>query len=422
MFIFTWLMVGLSVFAKEIPFEEAVRLLLTDHPDIVSLRAQEESTRYRSAQQLSPNNPTLNLQRNDVIGFSPFGNPASQQYNLTWTVGFPGKALYQSAATRRQSDALGEQAMAKESDLAGYLATLYFNYSVNQTLKDFLHDELDRSEQVLRVLERRYSLGQLSQVDLLNARTERAGLLQAILVNEEDAKLMLSRFLISLRRTQTQDWVPERMDVSIPIVRKSLSQLKEAMLNNRPALKALDFTVSAAQASLNASRMQPFPDFTLMTGMNDFYVDAAKQNPGVSRDYTFGIGISVPLFFIFNEYNGMSAARADRTSAEAQRDSARLQAMTDLETQSVKLSSATRELANLEKLVLPAAKAAYELALKAYALSKVSYVQLNDSRKSYRAVQADRLQKLLNVSQLHIQLLQQVGCDLTKRSQWHECI
>ena len=414
--------ISMPVWAKEIAFEEAVRLVLLEHPDIVNIRSQEDAFRARAAQQLSPSNPVLSLQRNDVISYSPFGTPAAQQYSVTWTVGFPGKALYQSASTRRQADSLAEQALSKESDLAGFLASLYFNYSVNQTLKEFLQEELKRSEEVLRVLERRYSLGQLTQVDLLNARAEKAGLLQAILVNEEDAKLMLSRFWIALRRSQVEEWVPERLELTAPVPHKTLVQLREAMFENRPALKALDFSVRSSSASLTASRLQALPDFTLMTGINDFFVDQAKQNSGVSRDYTFGVGITVPLFFFFNELNGIRAARADHSSAEAQRDSARLQALTDLETQSVKLNSAVRELNNLEKLVLPASKAAYELALKSYALGKVTYVQLHDIRRSYRSAQTDRLQKRLSISQLYIQLLQQVGCDLTKRSRWNECI
>ena len=89
-----------AAYATEIPFEEAVRLLLQDHPETVSLRAQEESARYKAMQQLSPNNPVFTVQRNDVIGYSPFGNAASQQLNLTWTLGFPGKSLAPRAVNR----------------------------------------------------------------------------------------------------------------------------------------------------------------------------------------------------------------------------------------------------------------------------------------------------------------------------------
>src|SRR5277367_3628547 len=86
--------------AKYVPYEDAAKLALGFNPDLQTLRYQEEAQRLRSQQALSPSNPEFTVNKNDLPGLSPIASPGSTVYSLSFTLGFPGKALLNSASSR----------------------------------------------------------------------------------------------------------------------------------------------------------------------------------------------------------------------------------------------------------------------------------------------------------------------------------
>jgi outer membrane protein TolC len=143
--------------------------------------------------------------------------------------------------------------------------------------------------------------------------------------------------------------------------------------------------------------------------------------PGVTRDYNMGIGIAIPIFFPFNELAGMKAARRDVSNAEYQLESLRIQAVADLQTIYMSIQAAEREVDNLTRFVVPAAKASYELTLLTYSLGKADYFRLNESRRAWLDAERDLLTKRQNAAQLYNQLIAQVGCDFSRNEGPHAC-
>ncbi len=404
-------------------FDDAAKIALSENPDLLSLRDQEESLRLQAAQALAPNNPTFGVTNSDVPGFSPLAEGAFTIYTVAFTLGFPGKALSQSANVRHQSESLGEQAASKEIDILVALSNNYVSLAANAKLDKFLQDELKKATDLLKLLEKKYAAAQAAQVDLLNARVVVAGLQHDLLANQNNRAVLLTQFLNLIRKPGSTQYRPEPpAEIEIPTLPLSLDALTNLMLKKRHLLISAEKQLEATQAAVTTASLQPLPDLQLSGGMNVYNIPSAEPITGVSRDYLFGVTIAIPLFFPFNELTGIRAAAKSRDSAEEQLASQKLQAMADLQSFYTSFVSSNRDIENSVKYVIPATKASYDLTLLTYSLGKADYFVLNQARQTWIQAEEDLLSKQLNSAQLFNQIVQEVGCDFMKKEGFHACL
>jgi cobalt-zinc-cadmium efflux system outer membrane protein len=403
-------------------YQDASVLALQGHPDLVLLRSQEEAYKLRSAQALAPSNPVLQINRNDVPGPEPFSAGASKVYGMSLVLGFPGKALAVSSQQSNLAESVREQALAKEIEILSGLSNIYVALWANQRLTGFLEEEARKTDGILKIAEKKYVMAQLGQVDLLNLRRAVANLNYDLSVARDDGQIQVGQFLNVIRQPGSREYAPQvPEEIVIPPLKLELSELGDLMMRNRPALRSAGYQVSASNRALISASLAPLPDFQLSGAMNLYNLPSASPIQDVTRTYSFGIGVSLPIFFPINELSGIRAARRDREASEAQRDSAFLSAMTDLQTAFLRFHASNRQRESLKDLVLPAAKAAYDLTLKSYSLGRADYLKLNDARATWVQTERDYLDKVVASAQLFNQLTQQLGCDFTTQEGAHAC-
>ena len=412
--------VGLSALADDsaakpqlvLGFTDAAKLALSQNPDLVALRYQEEAQRYRARQALAPNNPVFTLNKNDMPGLNPATTPGTTVYALAFTLGFPGKAMSQSALGRHQAESIREQAAGKEIDILVALSNNYVALTANQKMSVFLADELRKAQQLVKLIEKKYSAAQAAQADLLNARVVVANLQHDTIDNQNDYAFQLNQFRNLIKKPGSTEFAPLIPDqIVIPKVKQPLEELTKIMLRNRHQLKSSQFQIDGTEAALNSARLAALPDLQLTGALNVYNVPQAEAVPPLARDYSLGIGVAVPIFFPFNELSGIQAATRDRDAAEAQGESLRIQAVSDLQTAYTGLQSAQRALSDFTSIVLPATKASYALTSTTYSLGKADYFILNDARKNWVQAQKDMLAKQVSAANFFNQIVQQVGCD-----------
>jgi len=402
-------------------YEDAVRLALHDNVDLLALRNQEAALKNQSKQALAPNNPVLSWSKVDVPGFSLSQEPAETSYSLSWTLGFPGKAFSQSSSVRHQAEAAEQNALNQEIGLMNNLSNNYVAFATNLAFYNFLLDEQKKDRDLKRLLEKKFSASQAAKVDLLNAEVTTQQIAQGILSNRNDYAILLTQFRQIVRRPEDFSLFPKIPDkISVPIVKQSFEALVPLMLKNNHSVSAAERQLDGTNALLNSARLQAFPDFQLSAGINK-WKPASAPNQGVTRDYTIGIGVALPIFFPFNELTGIHAAEQNRAAAENQLSSQQLQAVSAMQTAYTSLQATLKDLEASEKLVVPAAKAAYDLTLLTYSLGKADYFMLNQSRKTWHDSMRDMLTKRQAAAQIYNQLIAQMGCDIAKTEGPYVC-
>jgi outer membrane protein TolC len=402
-------------------FDEAARIALRENVDLQALRNLEAALKFQSRQALSPNNPVLSFTKNDIPGFNPGEDPAQTVYMLNWTLGFPGKAWSSSSALRHQAEAAGQNVVNQEIALMNSLSNAYASFANNQAFYEFLLDEQKQDKELRRLIERKYAASQAAKVDILNQEVTTQQIAQAILQNRNDYAVQLTQFRQLLRRPEDHTLFPKLPDkIAIPAVKQTFEQLVPVLLRNNHAINAARHTEESAASQLHVAQLQAFPDLQLSAGINKWKPTPAP-NQGLTRDYTLGLGLSIPIWFPFNELNGIHAAEESRAAAENQATSQQLQAIAALQTAYTSFGAALKDLEASEKLVVPAAKAAYDLTLLTYGLGKADYFVLGQARKTWHDSMRDMLTKRQAAVQLYTQLIAQMGCDIASTEGPYVC-
>ncbi len=420
-----WILHSLSAnfaFAEELDFYKAAQVALENNPDLKSLRYQNEALKFRSDQSLAPNNPTISYTKNNVSNLALGSAGASESYTLGYTLGFPGKAIQQSRITDKKALALHEDILSKEIDILLALSNNFVGLSANRKLIFLLEEEQKKSSDVLKITEKKYSLGQLSQVDVLNSKVFIANLEHEILIARSEKETLMNQFLSYIKEKDVTRFRPKIPDeIEVPEMMLTPEALAEVMTRNRHSLKSAQYTTLASDLSVSNALMAALPDFQFSVGINSYNLPSATPVANQFRDYNFGVTISIPLFFQLSELTGYRAAKRDYLSAQSNEDSLRLNALLDLRTNYSKYKSARSLYDNSLGLVLPAVKASYDLTLRSYMLGKADYLRLTDARQSWMQAQKDSLGHLVEMASSYNQITQLVGCDLSARKTPHGC-
>lgn len=406
-----------------VSFDEAVQIALHDNVDLLAVREQAEGQRHQARQALGPNEPVFSYIQNDGTTLTVAQNPAAEtQYQVAWTLGFPGKALAQSASVSHQAEATTEQALNQEINLVATLSNSYVMFATNDAFYKFLLEEQRRDKELIRLVEKRYGASQAAKVDLLNAKVVTQQIAQSILQNRNEYELQLTQFRQILKRPTDKALLPRIPEkVIIPPVNKSFDELLTLMSRNSHSIAQAKHQVQSSESLLTNAKLQALPDFQMTASVNNWTPTGSPNGPGTTQSYSVGVGIIVPIFLFFNELEGVKSAEHNNASSEYQLTSQEFQALNGLQTAYTSLNSTLKDLDASERLVVPAAKESFDLTLLTYGLGKADYFSLNQSRKNWHDAMRDLLTKRQAAAQLYNQLIAQVGCDISKSGGPHGC-
>jgi outer membrane protein len=402
-------------------FAEAVDIALHENVDLLAVREQVEGMKHQAKQALGPYEPVYSYLHQDGLALSFAQTPAEVQNQVTWTLGFPGKAISNSANFTHQAEAMTEQAYNQEIMIMTTLSNSYVAFATNDAFYKFLIEEQKKDKELMRLLEKKFGASQAAKVDLLNARVVSEQISQSILQNRNDYELQLTAFRQIIKRPTDRTLLPSVPEkIVVPVVSQTFDQLVDVMFHNSHSIAQYQRQLDSSVSQLTNARLQALPDLQFIASINN-WKEAGSPNPGVTQSYTIGIGIVVPIFFAFNELEGIHVAEHNKGAAQYQLTSQQLQAFNGLQTAYANLEATLKDLDASERLVVPAAKASYDLTLLTYSLGKADYFALNQSRKAWHDSMRDLLTKRQNAAQYYNQLIAQLGCDIAKTGGANAC-
>ncbi len=409
--------------ARSLPFDEALSIALNENPELLSLQNQSESLKAQAAQALSPSNPVFFVNRTDSQYPQPFNRSGITSVGMGISLGFPGKAILQRRSIRYQSESMAQQARAKEIELITDLSDVYVALATNAKLHAVLGAERRRVKALMSVLQEQIKVGKGAETDVLNLKVVDGNLAVELVNLDSERNTLVARFRQVINRPNDSDIEPLiPQTVSIPAMDLTSGRLVSVLEVNRPGLKAAAAQRKSTEASLRRAKMSPLPDFTLSGQVNNAHSPAMTNLPGYQRTYSFGGGITIPIFYPANERYGIKAAKRDLDVAKNQERNEYLAAVSGLHAAFANLQTARAQIYNYSRLVIPSAKANYDLVLTNYSLGKMDYLRLNDARENWLQAQRGYITTLLNGARLFNQIIRQLGCDPSQASGYYACV
>ena len=388
----------------------------------------------RNEQQLAHNNaipgnagmlPTLDL--NSSFGGTEYNNtqyPAngsaavttqgvsntnfSAAVNLNWTVfdGFNIQATYSRLKELQQSGAIRTR-MNIESYVAD-LSSVYYDF-VQQTIRlSNLKSAVRLSKERLRIVEARYNIGNLSRLDLQQARVD---------FNTDSSRLIrqhevLHSVKIRLNQLVSEEDVEQDIQPADTVITISgllhKDQLWASTLQQNSYLQLAEKEKSIKALELQSARSSNYPYLRLNAGYgyyeNRFEVaqNRLQNNLGLS----YGLTLGYTLFDGFNRSRRQKNASLQLINQELMLEQLTLALKSDLSNLWMAYHN-NLELTTLEKENLLHARENYAIAIERYKLGELSGIELREAQNSLldaeeRLVQARFKTKLCEVSLLEI--------------------
>jgi cobalt-zinc-cadmium efflux system outer membrane protein len=277
--------------AEEISLSQAMDLFLARNADILASRYEiDKAAADLLGAKLRPN-PGLSFNYNAI----EFGNGRGVRVGDNtllalrldqllelggkrgWRAEVAGSAL--EAAKLAHQDAI-------RTLLAGFY-TLFYTLLLDQEGVDFARDELQRSDKVLEVAEKRYAAGALSLLDEMKLKLSRVDLESDLAAAENQLRDDQEFFGVLLGGDRT--YTPARTDDPAAVEDFRDDALVKAAYGARPDLLALRKQLEAAEGGRKLARANAWPNLD---------VGAEYDSLGTLPQPAFGFGVSLslPLF------------------------------------------------------------------------------------------------------------------------------
>jgi len=303
---------------------------------------------------------------------------------LNWTL-FDGLNMFISYQRLKEFQDLGELTTRQSIETTvSEIIEAYYDVVQHQQKLQSLEEQVNLSNQRLRITEANYNLGSGSKLDILNARVD---------LNADQAALMQQKYVLDNACTSLNQLMARPAELtyairdSIPLNRDlALQFLQEAMLSKNTGLLMMRNGFDIAKLELRSAWSQQLPRIGLNLGYN---ISVSESQAGFSlysrnEGYVYGLSASLNLFEGLSGLRKIQNAKITRRSAELQLADLKNQ----LDASLLKLYQRYQtnlKLVDMEVENLSVAKENVRVTLERYRIGSISALELRDVQSKYAA-------------------------------------
>ncbi len=406
--------------ARVLTLEEAVRTAAQVQPQIRQARAGSEAAAARADEARAPLLPQLagsaayeRATSNgapsglrsaphgswDTSGTWSFGARLSQ---LVWDFG-QGTGRYRAAQASASAQRETERAAGLQVLLV--VRTAYFAARAAKDLVAVARETLANQEAHLRQIQGFVEVGTRPEIDLAQARTDRANARVQLINAENGYEVAKAQLNLAMGIEGPTDYdIGDETLPSVPGEDGSGDELLGEALRARPEVASLASQVSAQQATLGSIRGGYLPSLSVSTGVTD-----VGPTPGQTYwNWDATATLSWNLFQGGLTRAQVQEAEANLDGLDAETAALRQQIRLDVEQARLAVRAAQGALAAAGE-ALANARERLRLAEGRYQTGAGSIIELGDAQVALTAAGAQRIQAQYSVSTARAQLLRALG-------------
>lgn len=396
--------IGLSALPVPAVAQEAleraalIESVLDRNPSIEAARQAWRAAAEREVQAGALDDPRLSTSIAPLsVGGESFGTviEASQMFP------YPGKRRLRAAVVRAEAETMESDYEATRLELATMASLLYDEYyRVARALE--INAEHQRLLSLMKnSAEAQYVVGRASLQDPLQAEVELAHLMHEAIVLGRERGVIESQINELLHERPETPVAPPPHSLPLPPLPPSSNDLQEAALRQRPVLEATAARIRGAQAAVDLSELDFYPDFGVIGSYNSMWMDENHQ-------WMVGIAINLPVqrekrrAAVREAEARLAAAESDRQRIEDQVRSAVDQAYREtVEAHHIIALQANR--------LIPAARDQVQAARAGFDSGRNSFLAVIESEKNLRTAELRYAEAVALYNQRLAQLDRAVG-------------
>jgi outer membrane protein TolC len=375
---------AVSFAAGPSPFESLPALVesaVRNNPELKSSEARWQMFASKAKQASALEDPMLMLKLQNMVVRQPTSFDKDTQtakvIGVSQQLPFWGKRAIRQELAGYEAESYRWQIEERKLELTRMVKETYYQlYAVDRALETVAKN-LVIVEDLLKIAETRYSVGQGAQADIMRGGVEKSKMLEMQISLQQQRRSLAANMDYLLARTSGSGFsgVP---DFDLPAVSLSEEELREAADRNRPQLKSLASLSNKGLTAHRLAEIESYPDFTV--SLEYMQRQPAMDDPGDDM-YSLALSFNLPV-----QKERREAMKAESSSESRMADeeiTALRNSIRYLIADSLARMEQRKQLVELYRTgLIPQAEQSLESSLIGYRVGKVDFLTLLDSRAS----------------------------------------
>jgi multidrug efflux system outer membrane protein len=325
------------------------------------------------------------------------GGDTPAQSNYSVGVGVTGFELDLFGQVRNSTDAALQQYFAQEATrrsaqmvLIAEVATVYLTLGVDREFANLSRATLRNYQEALALMEKRFSLGAISGLELEQSRTQVAAAHADVARYEGQMAQDSNALNLVVGGTVGPEWLPSGLGGAVSVLRAPAAGLPSEVLLRRPDVQAAEYRLRAANANIGVARAAFFPSIKLTGNLGSASNDLSKLLGSGTLLWNFIPQVTVPIFQAGRLQANLDSAVTDRDMALAQYEKA-IQAGFREVADALALTGTLAQRRQALAALVEAATRAEQLSRLRYQAGRDSYLGLLDAQRTLYSAQQQLL-------------------------------
>ncbi len=344
-----------------------------NNPQILAARHAWKAATQMPAQVSTPPDPQITVQQFSVGSPRPFAGFTNSEFayvglGISQDLPYPGKLRLRGEVARRDAAAERERYEAVRRSVIDELKTTYSKLAYEHQELAILDRDGKLLDQIARIAEARYRVGQGNQQDVLKAQLEKTKLLRdEAMHHQEHASLQAQLRQIVNRPPGQPDILPEPL-TETPL-NYTVDELLAAARNQNPEVRGQEEMVRHQSLQLELARKDFYPDFNVQY----LWQHTAEQ----FRDYyMLSFGVRIPIYRSRKQRPEVAQAAEELHRSRREYEAQVQQAYFDIRDQYLRAETAARILNMYREGLIPQAAGTFKAGVAAYEANRQDFETL----------------------------------------------
>jgi cobalt-zinc-cadmium efflux system outer membrane protein len=388
-----------------LPIESVVAEALKQNPEIEAARQRWQAAKQRAPQAAALDDPEAKIEFWNTPENLDVTRSGNTIFGLSQRFPYPGKLGLKERVAMQEAEMALSLLQAKEREVAAEVKTAYYELFFTHKAIEVHHQQIEILKDFFAISNARFRAGKGAQVDVLKASVELSKLFNQLPVLEQQRESAKAKLNVILNRAP-QSPLAEPLEPTGPRARRTLEDLQQVAIQNRPELRALDIEIAKSQTAVALAQKQYYPDFNVMV--------SRFQNFGARDGFGGMVTMSLPFsFWTKPKYDaGVREATANQDSAKASYQALKNQVLFEAKDLLVKTDAAEQLITLYKTTIIPQAHQTLDSARVNYQTGKVEFLTLLDAERALRDFQLEYYRTLTAFEQRMADLERAVGTDL----------
>ncbi len=363
--------------AEQASLDHMVAEALSHNPELAAAQARWEQFKYKVPQANSLDDPMLSFSFSNypTDTYSSDETPMTgNELRLAQKFPYPGKLAAREDLAKEKAAWYKAVYLDGRYQLARKVKEAWYRLYFQDRAIAVVERNLALTDQVIRLTETRYEVGEGLQQDVLKAQVSRSKLLDKLIQLKQQRVSALADLNTQLNRaTTTPVSPPEELDwVEVDL---SLEGLQEAAESQRPIYNAYRSLAKRFQAERRVAELNYRPDFTFWAG----YRFRDDDLPDQGTDFvSAGVSFNLPIYQAKRDA-AVAEAQAGLRTAQRQFEDFRSKVHFKIHDAFSRMQQKQEQAQLYREGLVPQAAQAFNAAMSAYQVGKVEFLTLLDA-------------------------------------------